>query len=51
MKLEKVMAKLNSEKEIEHFLRDLLSQKEYESLKERWRVWPNCWIRDIHIVK
>ena len=38
MKLEKVMAKLNSEKEIEHLLRDLLSQKEYESLKERWRV-------------
>lgn len=38
MKLEKVLAQFSSEKDIEKFLKDLLSRKEYESLSERWNV-------------
>lgn len=35
---EKVFLSLDNEKEIKGFLKDLLSPKEYESLKERWRI-------------
>ena len=38
MKLEKVLANFTNEKDIERFLKDLLSRKEYESLSERWKV-------------
>ena len=38
MELEEVFARLSSEKEVRRFLKDLLSQKEYESLVERWKV-------------
>jgi TrpR-related protein YerC/YecD len=36
--LEKAILTLEDEKNLEKFLHDLLSPKEYESLKERWNV-------------
>ena len=38
MKLEKIMLRLKNEKQMEKFLLDLLSPKEYQSLTERWKV-------------
>jgi len=38
IKLEKVIHSLGSEKDVQKFLKDLLSPKEYESLRERWKV-------------
>ena len=38
VKLEKILFSLESEKDVHKFLKDLLSPKEYESLRERWKV-------------
>lgn len=38
IKLEAVFCEMTDEKAIKSFLADLLSPKEYESLKERWNV-------------
>jgi TrpR-related protein YerC/YecD len=36
--LAKILALLNDEKEIDLFLKDLLSPKEFELMQERWKV-------------
>ena len=52
MKLSTALKKLNSDKEIENFLKDLCTPAEIEAMQERWEVAPllykgNSTYRDI----